>query len=101
MDSHDALRKSILDELAREAPNGQYSEEQLRAVALGRFIEACLQQVHLSRHEFAVRLDMEDELAEAIIEGILPVSELDEDLLQHISLIIGCDPILLKQFIAI
>jgi hypothetical protein len=101
MSSYDALRKRIaeaLEEKGRLSSLGPSEEK--RARALGLFLGECLQHIGLSREEFAGALAMEQELAEAILDGVLPVSELDDDLLQQISLVIGCNLELLRTILA-
>lgn len=81
----DQVRKKVLEEVrnrktqpAPESPNG-------RAKALGLFVTECLHNRKMSRKDFAEALQMEPELADAILDGVLPESELNNDLLAEIS----------------
>jgi hypothetical protein len=56
---------------------------------LGRFIQEKLTEHNLSREAFASALDMEQELADSILDGVLPVSEYNDDLLQEIAAVIS------------
>jgi hypothetical protein len=55
------------------------------AKALGQYLQSCLKQREISRVAFAVSLDMENELADAILDGELPESELHSELLEELA----------------
>ena len=101
MSSHDALRKRIAEALEEQRNRGgRNPSEKKRTRALGLFLSECLQQVELSREEFADALTMEQALADAILDGMLPVSELDDDLLRQISRVVCCNPQVLSTILA-
>jgi hypothetical protein len=99
MNSKDRLRKKILAEVEKQLKQGPTLPEQKRARALGLFLIQCLRDLNLSRDDFARALDMERELADAILDGVLPVSEIDQTLLESIASIIGCRLDLLQTFL--
>ncbi len=61
------------------------------AKALGQYIQTCLNQREISRVAFAISLDMESELADAILDGELPESELHSELLEELAEAAGCE----------
>lgn len=53
--------------------------------ALGLYLQKCLKRRDMSRVAFAQALDMETELADAILDGVLPDSELHPQLLHELA----------------
>lgn len=58
--------------------------------SLGLYLQKCLQSREMSRVSFAQSLDMEIELVDGILDGILPESELHADLLIELAESISC-----------
>ncbi len=58
---------------------------------LGQYLQNCLSQREISRFTFAQSLDMETELADAILDGVLPESELHSELLEELAVATGCE----------
>lgn len=58
---------------------------------LGQYLQSCLKRQEMSRVTFAQSLDMETELADAILDGVLPESELHAELLEEVAEAAGCD----------
>ncbi len=58
---------------------------------LGQYLQNCLKQQEMSRVAFALSLDMENELADAILDGELPESELHAALLEELAEAAGCE----------
>jgi hypothetical protein len=69
------------------------------AQILGRFIQEKLIKHNLSREDFASALDMEQELADSILDGVLPVSEYNDDLLEEIAAVISSTLPRLKEIL--
>ena len=46
----------------------------------------------MSRDEFSVALDMEPELTDAILDGLLPASEFGMELIDEIAELLDCNP---------
>jgi hypothetical protein len=67
------------------------------AKAVGQFLQNCLSQREMSRVTFAQSLDMENELADAILDGTLPESELHAELLEELAEAVGCEPVYLHR----
>jgi len=67
------------------------------AKAVGLFLQNCLSQREMSRVTFAQSLDMETELADAILDGVLPESELHAELLEELAEAVGCEPVYLNR----
>lgn len=59
--------------------------------SLGIYLQKCLKNLEMSRVAFAQTLDMEIELADAILDGILPASELHPALLQELANAVNCE----------
>jgi hypothetical protein len=58
---------------------------------LGQYLQSCLKRQEMSRVTFAQSLDMETELADAILDGDLPESELHAELLEEVAEATGCE----------
>jgi hypothetical protein len=67
------------------------------AKTLGQFLQNCLTQREMSRVTFAQLLDMETELTDAILDGVLPESELHAELLEELAEAAGCQFSQLQQ----
>lgn len=89
------LRKQVLTEVQRERARQQDGEID-HAQLLGTFLQTCLDNLGYSRDDFAQRLDVEPEFADALLDGLLPVSEMNDLLLQEIAGAIDYEPNLLK-----
>lgn len=99
----DALRKSVVAEVRKQRELAEKRATIDPAKALGIFIEASLVSSKMSPQQFAKELDIEPILAEALLTGFLPASEIDDDFLVDIATVIGHEPntlrILLKRVI--
>jgi hypothetical protein len=93
-DSFDRLRQRVLDELQKQ--QGQPATPVDRAEFFGAFVSACLTNLGYSRAYFANVLEIEPELADAILDGVLPESEIDEGFIVEIARIIRYEPVLLR-----
>ena len=60
------------------------------------FLQAALGNLGISRSTFATRLDVERDYADAILDGDLPASEIHDDLLKRMAVIIDYEPGLLR-----
>lgn len=86
------LRKTIVKEVQKQAPTAESAGRPSasdRARVLGLFLLECLNNRNITRDQFADRLDMERELADAILDGLLPASEISNDLLRDMAEVIG------------
>ena len=96
-DSFDKLRKRVMAELKKQQTR---PDENLAAAErmkrFGAFVEACLSNSVRSRADFAKQLDLEPELADAILDGLLPESEIDDVLLADIAQVIQYEPNVLR-----
>ena len=72
-----------------------------KARVLAAFIRAKLEELHMSNQTFAQRLDMDQELADSIINGVLPSSEISDELLTEIAAALGCNKAGLLLLLAI
>src|SRR5215468_3522161 len=93
----DVLRQAVLAELRRQRELATPKANPRRGKLFGQFLRYCLMRRGISDQEFAARLDIEQELANAILEGILPESEMGDEFLAEISKIIDYDPGILKE----
>jgi hypothetical protein len=90
------LRKNVLAELDRLSSDQEAQRGSRYSPALGPFLLASLANLGLSRADFARSLDMEQELADAILDGILPEPEIGDELLVEISRVVKHDPNVLR-----
>jgi hypothetical protein len=84
-DSFDNLRAAVQDKLNQQRARAPEPGQLNHARLLGEFVEASLKAQHMTVKDFARRLDIEIELAQAILDGQLPDSELDDGLLADIA----------------
>ena len=99
----DALRKNVVAEVRKKREIAENQAKHSPAKMLGMFIEANLANLKMSPQQFAKELDIEPILADAVITGFLPASEIDDDFLVDIAAVIGHEPntlrILLRRVI--
>jgi hypothetical protein len=66
---------------------------------LGAFLRACLSNLGRSPADFADALGIEQELADGILEGLLPVSQIDDEFLMEIARAVGHEPNILRVMV--
>ncbi len=66
---------------------------------LGAFLRACLSNLGRSPADFAKDLGVEQELADAILDGLLPVSEIDDEFLVEIARAVSHEPNILRVMV--
>ena len=88
----DALRKMVVAEVRKKRDLAENQAKLDPAKMLGMFIEANLVNLKMSPQQFAKELDIEPILADALITGFLPASEIDDDFLVDIAAVIGHEP---------
>ncbi|MEO8611662.1 MAG: hypothetical protein ABI690_27430 [Chloroflexota bacterium] len=102
-ESVDALRKMVVAEVRKKREIAENQAKQSPAKMLGMFIEANLANLKMTPQQFAKELDIESILADAVITGFLPASEIDDDFLVDIATVLGHEPntlrILLRRVI--
>jgi hypothetical protein len=91
--NYDKTKKAVLQAVKERAEQTRPARLIMPkgAKALGQFLQNCLTEHEMSRVTFAQSLDMETELADAILDGILPESELHFELLEELAEATGCD----------
>jgi plasmid maintenance system antidote protein VapI len=92
-DSFEKLRKIVFSELEKQKARPAAGQS---AVRLGVFLDECLANMGLSRTEFARQLGVEHELADAILDGLLPESEIGDELLVEIAGVVKYEPDLFR-----
>jgi hypothetical protein len=90
------LRKQVLTEVQKERTRSQHERTPDHAQILGTFIQASLVNLGVKRAEFAHRLSVEQEFADALLAGLLPASEIDDALIEAIAGAIEHEPNLLR-----
>jgi hypothetical protein len=90
-DSFDRLYKTVRDEVQTQRQIRQARQHMPPARLLGLFVETALTNRGRSRRYFARALDLDMELADAILDGTLPTSEIDDGLLADIAQVIRHD----------
>jgi hypothetical protein len=89
------LRRQVLAEVQKERTRSEHERTPDRAQFLGIFLQASLVNLGETRAEFAAKLNVEQEFADALLTGLLPASEIDDTLLTAIAGAIGHEPNLL------
>jgi hypothetical protein len=98
-DSLDSLRKAVVTEVRKKRRSAEQQVKHEPAKMVGAFIEACLVGLKISREQFALELDIEPLLADALLSGLIPASELDDDFLVEIAAVIAHEPNTLRIFL--
>ena len=93
MCNHDKLREALLKQLqAQKRQTGQEASGQDAAKRLGTLLSIVCQEKGWSVDDLAHRLNIEPELAQALLVGLLPRSEIDMYFLKELSQIMGITP---------
>jgi plasmid maintenance system antidote protein VapI len=92
-DSFEKLQKIVVSELEKQKARPAAGQP---AVRLGVFLDECLANLGLSRAEFARQLGIERELADAILDDLLPESEIGDELLVEIASVVKYEPDLFR-----
>jgi hypothetical protein len=92
-DSFEKLRKIVFSELEKQKARPAAGQPTVR---LGVFLDECLVNLGLSRAEFAQQLGIEHELADAILDDLLPESEIADELLVEIAGVVKYEPNLFR-----
>jgi hypothetical protein len=92
-DRQEQTKKAVLNAVRERAERTRPTQVKVNngPKALGQYLQNCLKQRDMGRVAFAQSLDMEAELADAILDGALPDSELHEDLLHELADAVECD----------
>jgi hypothetical protein len=98
-ESLDALRKMVIGEVRKKREILEAQNRRNPARGLGEFIETTLNNLKMSREQFAQELDIEPLLADGLLNGFLPASEIDDDFLVDIATVIGHEPNTLRIFL--
>lgn len=95
-ESSDKTHKLILKELERQRQRSATHTPAEHARLLGAFLQACLTNLERSAADFARALDIDQELADAILEGYFPASEIDDEFLAEIAQAVEHEPNILR-----
>jgi hypothetical protein len=90
------LRRQVLAEVQKERMRSLHERTPDYAQIFGTFLQASLVNQGDSRAEFARKLDVEQEFADALLAGLLPASEIDEPLIDVIAAATGHEPNVLR-----
>lgn len=88
-DAFGSLRAFVEAKLNQQKGKPPTPHDHQHAKLLGDFIDASLQNQRISLPEFARRLQIEVDVAEAIVKGQVPESELDNALIVDIAAALG------------
>jgi hypothetical protein len=97
--SSEKMRQIIRAETERQRQTAAHTPSEYAGL-LGAFLRACLSNLGRSPADFAKALDIEQELGDAILEGLLPVSEIDDEFLAEIARAVGHEPATLRAIVA-
>ncbi|MBZ0276900.1 MAG: hypothetical protein K8I60_12190 [Anaerolineae bacterium] len=94
----EAFHHNLLGRLKkqRESPPIESGDAAYISKRFASFLQMALMNINILRDDFARELDMEPELANAILDGTFPVSEINDELLVEIARAIGYEPNLLR-----
>ena len=93
----DKLRQAVLAETEKQKKRAATNPDYARL--LGTFLDACLTNLGRTRADFARALDIEPELADAVLDGLLPISEIDDGFLAEIAGAVGYEPNVLRALV--
>lgn len=90
---HEETKKAVLNAVRARAEQTRPTQVKINngPKLLGQYLQKCLKRREMSRVAFAQSLDMETELADAILDGVLPDSELHSDLLHELAEAVDCE----------
>jgi hypothetical protein len=90
---HEQTKQAVLSAVRERAEQTKPMQLKINngPKALGQYLQKCLNRREMSRVTFAQSLDMETELADAILDGVLPDSELQSDLLHELAEAVDCE----------
>ncbi len=91
-ESSNKLRKLVAAEVQTQRQINEMKRKVTPGKMLGMFLEMALKNRGRSRHYFARALDIEPELADGILDGLLPASEIDDELLTEIARVVKHEP---------
>lgn len=98
MTDEDKIRRALKQKLGDQRNRTNALREDASATKrLGHFLSEICREKGWSAHDLALKLDIEEALVDAILSGILPRSQIDDDFLIDISQVVGCDFNALKQ----
>ncbi|MCC6616927.1 MAG: helix-turn-helix transcriptional regulator [Anaerolineae bacterium] len=98
MTDDDKLRRALKQRLQAQRDQPQASQGDVSAAKrFGSFLSALCRDKGWSAQDLALKLNIEEALAQAILNGFLPRSQIDDDFLLDISQVVGCDFEVLKQ----
>lgn len=95
----DSVRHVIRDELRKLRGQSPAPASTNKAKLLGLFLEEVLKNQGHSRRDFAQMLAIEAELADAILDGILPAESISDDFLEDIARAVGHQAGLLRTIL--
>lgn len=95
-DSLDRLRKVVFAELKKQQTRADAAAQSGRVRQFGAFLDVCLSNLGRSHADFARELNIERELAEAVLSGLLPESEIDDGFLVEIAAAVQYEPNILR-----
>lgn len=84
-DKSQNLRQMVHKALKKERQVTAGQNDALKAKRFGIFLQASLENLGLSVDEMTRRLALDPELAKGILDGMLPIAEMDDDLIRDIA----------------
>ena len=91
-DLSEKLRATVFAELEKQKARTDTGNQSASGKRFGVFLDECLANLGWSRTEFAHQLGIERELADAILDSLLPESEIDDELLVEIATVVKYEP---------
>jgi plasmid maintenance system antidote protein VapI len=95
-DPFENLHRVVLTELEVRKARIDAAKQNASLKRLGVFLDECLANLGLSRTDFARQLGIERELADAILDNLLPESEIDDEFLVEIAKVVKYEPNLFR-----
>lgn len=79
------LRQMVHQALKKERQASETQNDSQKARRFGLFLQASLGNLGISHEEMARRLALDPDLAQALLYGMLPSAEIDDDLIREIA----------------
>jgi hypothetical protein len=89
--SDNRLSQFVHKALKQERQSSNQNDAQ-QARRFGLFVQAALANLGISSEEMARRLALDPDLAQGILDGLLPLAEIDDDLLREIAKLLQHPP---------
>ena len=95
-ENNSKLQQRLLNEIQQLQKRIPPTSDSSHATILGAFLEATLRNQGIPKERFAAIIDAEEELVDALLEGLIPEDEIDDDLIVMMATAADTQPNILR-----